>query len=354
MSEEHRWNNRRVGHLPILVALGLALIAMGWRIWPRRALPITDPTWARVQRTGVLRVGLDPSFPPFEYEENGSLVGYDVDLAQELGRRIGAQVQWVTVGFDGLYDGLRADKYDAIVSSLPYDPRLTKDVAYSWVTFNAGQRLVVREGEERIRGVEDLKGKRVAVEWGSAGDMEGRRLEERIGFERVLYLTPREALEALRDGEAEAAIVDGVSAYGFMGEEGGIMVVGLPVTDEPYVIAVRLDSPILLWEINAALRAMEEEGVLEGLRGKWFYSNTLTSTTSSNSTSFSPRLARFVTGTSSRRCRFSSAEIRSTEPSIGPTVAAITGPVASVWVSSNTPWPPRLCTGNSLSGTRLT
>jgi polar amino acid transport system substrate-binding protein len=260
---------RRRREFLILLAL---LLMMG--VVVRVLLPAIrggETTWARIQQEGVLRVGLDPSFPPFEYEEEGSLVGYDVDLAQEVGRRIGLQVQFVPLGFDGLYDGLKAGKYDALISALPYDPRLTQDVAYSWVYFNAGQCLVVREDEGEITRVEDLREKKVAVEWGSAGDVEGRYLEERIGFERVPYLTPREALEALRDGEVEAAIVDAVSAYGFMGEQGGGLVVGLPVTDEPYVIAVRLDSPVLLREINFALRAMEEEGVLEGLEKKWFY-----------------------------------------------------------------------------------
>ena len=268
VDEERGWRGRRVGHLPILVALGL--IVVGWQVWPR-VRPVADPTWTLVQQEGVLRVGLDPSFPPFEYDDGGSLVGYDVDLAWELSRRIGLRVQFVPVGFDGLYDGLRAGKYDAIISALPYDPRLTQDVAYSWVYFNAGQRLVVREGGEEIETMEDLRGKRVAVEWGSAGDAEARRLARRIGFERVPYLTPREALEALRDGEVEVAIVDAVSAYGFMGAEGGVKTVGPPVTDEPYVIAVRPDSPILLREINLALRAMEEEGVLEELVERWLY-----------------------------------------------------------------------------------
>lgn len=255
----------------LLIALALLLV-MG--VAMRVLLPAIrggETTWARLQQEGVLRVGLDPSFPPFEYEEEGSLVGYDVDLARELGHRIGLQVQFVSLGFDGLYDGLKAGKYDAIISALPYDPRLTQDVAYSWVTFNAGQRLVVREDEEEIKRVEDLRGKRVAVEWGSAGDVEGRRLDKRIGFERVPYLTPQEELEALRGGEVEAAIVDAVSAYGFMGAEGGVKMVGLPVTDEPYVIAVRLDSPVLLREINFALKAIEEERVLEELKEKWFY-----------------------------------------------------------------------------------
>ncbi|MFQ6058613.1 MAG: substrate-binding periplasmic protein [Anaerolineae bacterium] len=281
----------RRGELLAVLALLFMTVAAVWIFLP--TIWVGETTWARIQREGVMRVGLDPSFPPFEYEvasarspitiasvgfepaasackEGGSLVGYDVDLAHELGRRFGVRIQFVTVGFDSLYDGLMAGKYEAIISALPYDPRRTEDVAYSWVYFNAGQLLVVREGEMGIARVEDLAGKRVAVEWGSAGDVEGRRLARRIKLELVPRGTPQEALEALKEGAVEAAIVDAVSAYGFIASQGGVKIVGPPVADEPYVIAVRLDSPVLLKEINEALKGMREEGVFEQLQARWF------------------------------------------------------------------------------------
>jgi len=231
-----------------------------------------DETWARIQREGVMRVGMDASWPPFEYvDEDGQIVGFDVDLARELGRRLGVEVEFVNLGFDGLYDALKSGKCDAIISALPYDPMMTKDVAYSHSYFNAGEVLVVRDDEREIDDESDLKGKRVGVEWGSTADMEARRLAERIeGMELALYGTSEEALWALKDGEVEAAIADAVSAYGFIKAEGGVKIVGEPLTDEPYVIAVRLESRILLERINEALGIMKEDGNLDSLVRKWF------------------------------------------------------------------------------------
>jgi len=232
---------------------------------------VQDETWERIQRTGAMRVGMDASFPPFaSVDGEGTIVGFDVDLAHELGRRLAVEVQLVNVAFDGLYDGLRAGKYDAIISALPYDPRLTQDVAYSYAYFNAGQALVVRSEETGIRGIRDLAGRTVAVEWGSSGDLEVRKLARRVELSLVLQRTPQEALQSLVAGQADAAIVDAVSALGFIGAGDGVRIVGGRVTDEPYVIAMPLDSPGLLGAVNDALVEMKEDGFIARLWATWF------------------------------------------------------------------------------------
>jgi len=230
-----------------------------------------DEAWERIQQEGIIWVGLDASWPPFEYvDDDGQIVGFDVDLARELGQRLGVEVEFVNIGFDGLYDALKSGKCDVIISALPYDPMMTKDVAYSHYYFNAGQVLIVRSDERGIEGEGDLRGKRVGVEWGSAGDMEARRLAKRIeGMELVLYRTPEEALRALKDGEVEAAIADAVSTYSFIKAEGEMKIVGEPLTDEPYVIAVRPESQVLLQAINEALVEIKEGGTLARLRERW-------------------------------------------------------------------------------------
>lgn len=259
----------------ILLVIG-SLLFVSLAIWYTlaRSGKGADETWARIQQEGVMRVGTDPSWPPFEYvdESTGQIVGLDVDLAQAIGQRLGVAVEFFNVGFDSLYDALCAGRFDAIISALPYDPLLLGDVAYSISYFNAGQVLVVSESaNQRISEVNDLAGKRLGVEWGSEGDVVGRRLEKEIeGLSLQIYMAPQEVLRALKKGEVEAAIVDAISAYQFIAREGGVQVVGDPLTNELYVIAVRLDSPMLLRAINEALVEIREDGTLERLQGKWF------------------------------------------------------------------------------------
>lgn len=253
----------------LLAALVLvALLTLSIRGVGRRQ---RDETWARIQREGVMRVGLDPSFPPFEVDNAGEIVGYDVDLARALAARWGVEVQLVPISFDSLVDGLLADQYDVIISAYPYDPRLTRDVAYSEPYFNAGQVLVVRDDETAVTGVDDLAGRRLAVEWGSGGDVEARRLAQRMpNLEIVPFETPEAALDGLRTGQADAALADAVSAYGYMGEHAGLRIVGEPITDERYITVVRPDSRQFLKEIDAALTDFRQAGLFDRLRAQWF------------------------------------------------------------------------------------
>lgn len=265
----------RVSKPAFLATLALAAIALAAWFMLARLGREEDETWARIQREGVMRVGMDASWPPFEYidEPTGQIVGLDVDLARAIGQRLGVEVEveFVNVGFDSLYDALYVGRFDAIVSALPYDPMLLGDVAYSISYFNAGQVLVVQADEREISEADDLSGKRLGVEWGSEGDVLGRQLQKKIeGLSLQSYVAPQDVLWALKEGEVEAAIVDAVSAYQFMATEGGVQVVGNPLTDELYVVAVRLDSPLLLKAINEALVELREDSTLERLQEKWF------------------------------------------------------------------------------------
>lgn len=234
--------------------------------------PQRDPTWERIQRQGVMRVGMDASYPPFEVQlEDGSYHGYDVDLAREIGARLGVGVEFVNVHFDGLYDALRAGKFDLIISALPYDQFLTRDVLYSHSYFNAGQVILEREGESSVKSLADLAGRRVGVELGSAGHERLRTLqrERSIALQLVTFTTPEEARDALLNGEVDAVAVDAITAYEFVGRGGVHLVEDILLTDEPYVIAVGLQSPILLEKVNGALVQLREEGVLDALRERW-------------------------------------------------------------------------------------
>lgn len=271
---------RRVSKRTLLVILTLVAIGLAAWLVLARLGGEEDKTWARIQGEGLMRVGIDASWPPFEFiNDDGQIVGLDVDLARAIGQRLGIEVEFINVGFDSLYDALYVGRFDAIISALPYDPLLYGDVAYSISYFNAGQVLVVRSDEteisesanQRISEANDLSGKRLGVEWGSEGDVVGRQLQKKIeDLSLENYMAPQDMLSALKEGQVEAAIVDAVSAYQFMATEGGVRVIGDPLTDELYVIAVRLDSPLLLKVINEALVGMREDGTLEGLQEIWF------------------------------------------------------------------------------------
>jgi ABC-type amino acid transport substrate-binding protein len=239
-----------------------------------------------VQEAGVLRVGLDPSWPPFEYvdPESGEVAGLDVDLARAIGRELGVDVHFVVSGWEGLYGALGAGQFDAILSALPYDPWRTKEARYSISYLNVGPVLVVRgdqasaldpelSSRELVRA---LAGYTVHVEYGSEADVQARRLHTKgAEIEIVTHDTASSALDAARTagaGRAEAAIADNVSARLYLrasSEEDTLQVVGEPLYDELYVIAVHPDAASLQAAIDQALIDLRERGELDVLLERW-------------------------------------------------------------------------------------
>ncbi|MDE0143406.1 MAG: ABC transporter substrate-binding protein [Caldilineaceae bacterium] len=257
---------------PLLWLVGCiaALALAGWLIL-RTGGPAVDGTWLRMQERGSWRVGMDPSFPPFEtLDAEGAPVGYDVDLAREIAAEWGLEAEIVAIGYDSLLDALLVDRVDAVISAFPYNARMTKDVHYSPPYFEAGVRLVVGAGAA-YEEVGDLEGGTVAVEWGSRGDAIARRLQrEGAGFTRLPFESSEKAIEALVSGASNALLIDGVTLRLAQGEGKRIRAVGAVLDEDPYVIAVSIEAPKLQSALLQALAALEEEGRLELLEERWF------------------------------------------------------------------------------------
>ena len=243
--------------------LVLAVLLVGLTACFSRADPI-----ARVQAAGVLRVALDPSFPPFEFvDATDNATGIDVDLGVALAESLGVEAHFVTTTYDGLYDALTVGRADIIISALYPDPTRTRDFVFSTPYFNAGEMLVAPE--HSLTAVpEDLAGRRLAVVFGTDGHMVALGWEERVTPPPVLVLeqSAAEALEALAAGEVEAAVVDGLAARVAARSAPLMMIL---VTDEPYVIAARGADTALIEAFDDTLDVMRGDGTLDLLLERW-------------------------------------------------------------------------------------
>jgi ABC-type amino acid transport substrate-binding protein len=252
--------------LPLLIAHCLLLIML-------TACARSDDTWERIHEVGVLRVGMDASFPPFEYvAADGTLAGFDVDLTRELGQRLGIKVQFVAnLPLDGLYDALEVERVDVVISALVVDPDRMDDFGYSAHYFDAGQVLVIPSASEgAIEEMRDLDGRTLAVEFGAQGDMEARKWARRLADLTVVHHeTAAEAVAAVTAGQADAALVDRVSALMAMGKDDGLTIVEGAVVEELYAVCVHRRSRYLLRAINDALAEMEKDGTMDALRAEW-------------------------------------------------------------------------------------
>lgn len=245
-----------------ILFLSLLLAACG----PREE----DRAWEQVQATGIIRVGMDAAYPPFEdVNEANEIVGFDVDLAREIGNRLGVEVQFVNIPYDGLYDALVTGQADMLVSALVAGWENEAKANFTVPYFNAGEHLVVPTGSDLL-SMDDMAGRTLAVEYGSGGDVEARKWERRLADLTVVrYADPTSALNAVTDGEADAALVDGISARLGAGASEELSVTE-SVTDQLFAIAIGDESDVLLEQVNETLDAMLRDGTVGTLIERWF------------------------------------------------------------------------------------
>lgn len=251
-----------------LAIIALVLVAVGlWFIpvvvaWLDRK---PDEAWARLNQTGVIRFAINPTYMPFDgLGSQGDFFGLDVDIAHELARRLDARAEFVVAGYDSLYDVLRVGQAEATISALPIDPAKFGTWRYSEPYFDPGLVKITRP--PRFPQTSEVS---VAVEYGSDSDAAARYLARRRENLEIKYTqSAADALKAVANGWADAAIVDGVSARQLLPKypELGI---SEQVTRDPYAIALWGESDQLAAEINTQLADMKADGTLQRIVDEW-------------------------------------------------------------------------------------
>jgi len=229
-----------------------------------------EQSWDRIRSSGSLTVGLDPTFPPFEFMEGEQPVGLDVDLIDALVDELDLQTVFRLVSYDGLYDALATGQVDLLISALVVLPERTRDFAFSDSYFDAGEILVVKNDEVRITSMEDVKGRVLGVELGARGHVEAINWSRRLPELKVqTFDSADDALAALTAGQVDASLVDAVSGRLYMSTHPGLRTAGEPVTNEPFVMVVRIEDSVLLDKLNERLTALRQSGQLEQIVGRW-------------------------------------------------------------------------------------
>lgn len=255
----------------VVAGVAVLLAATSLLLW-QTVGTTRDRVWERIQSTGQWRVGMDASFPPFEdLDEAGRPIGFDVDLVRAIAASWGVEAQIEGLGFDGLVDAVQAGRIDSAISALPYQPERTQDVAFSDAYFEAGLVLVTPAGRDAIAGIDQLAGRRLAVEWGSEGDVQARLLRRRFPDLALDPLdTPQAALLAVAEGQADAALVDHISALQFIAGDDRLTIAPQAVVSDPYVVVLPRKAPVLQQRIGEALRILQANGTLDVLVTRWF------------------------------------------------------------------------------------
>lgn len=216
---------------------------------------------------GRIRVATDATYPPFEsVDSSGAIVGFDVDLVRAVAREAGLEVEVINQPFAGILPGLQQGKYDAVVSCLTITPERAREVDFTRPYYDAGQVVAVREGEESIRGLADLKGRTIGVQMGTTGHEAAAKVE---GATVKAFKEIELAYLELLAGRADAVVNDEPPTRIYLKDHPGIRIAGPPFTEEKYGIAVRKGNADLLGKLDAGLAKVVASGEFARLKERW-------------------------------------------------------------------------------------
>jgi polar amino acid transport system substrate-binding protein len=213
---------------------------------------------------GLLTVGSDIPFPPFEYREGGELTGFDVVLVEEMADRLGLRVKWVDTAFDTIFTQLAGGRYDVVASATTITEERKRQVDFTDPYYAAQQSVVVNARRTpTVDSVEALEaGDTVAVQRGTTGEIWAREnLPDGVRI-RGFPEAP-DTYTALEGGNVTAVIFDEPSAVAEAEEREALEVVQALDTGERYGFAVNPRNDELLRALNDALAEIKDDGTYQ-------------------------------------------------------------------------------------------
>ena len=235
--------------------------------------------WNAVTRPGTpvkelfpydeIRIGVDASYPPFAVATADSLFGVDIDLGMALGDKLKLPVRFINMGYDGLYDSLKIDQVDMLISALPIDYSRSSDVLYTVPYFNAGLMLITSNAKPIIT-MEGLSTRSLAFEFGSDANLFARSWLRRIApFKLMPYETPEIALDAVRLGESDAALVDAISGRLYLRQYQAFAAVQSQVSDTLFAVALSTKRVDTWRAVDKALKEMIDAKLVDAILNRW-------------------------------------------------------------------------------------
>lgn len=235
-----------------------------------------DTSEVSLMNNGVLTVGVEIGYPPFEdFAEDGTTpVGYDIDIITEVASRLGLEVNFINTAWDGIFAGIDKN-YDCVCSAVTINAERKKTMLFSDPYINNYQAVVVPTGSDLdIKGFTDLNGMTVAVQKETTSDelMSDYESTGSIDVEIVANEKVTSCFTQLTNGEVDAVVVDSTVADGYVAKEPDKYTIIFKDDSEPeqFGVAMGKENTALQTAINEALKQMEEDGFIEDTYDYWF------------------------------------------------------------------------------------
>jgi polar amino acid transport system substrate-binding protein len=226
---------------------------------------------AAAQTDKPLVVGLDGTFAPHAMPKlGGGVEGFNVDMANEIGRRLGRKVEIVAQEFNGLIPGLNAGKFDFLAAPTTVTPERAKSLLFVEGYLNTDYQFLVKKGGRKVDRLEDLKGQVVSVNKGSAYDSWARQNAGKYGFTAESYGTQADAVQAVLAGRADSNVA-GNTVIAWAAKQNPQLQLGYTIkTGLVWSIPFRKDDVANRNKVEDVVECMKKDGTFAALHEKWF------------------------------------------------------------------------------------
>jgi len=248
---------------------------------PTQAPPTSeDPTWERVRSNGKIVFGTSADYAPFEYyDDNYQIRGFDAALARELGARLGVQIEFKDIAFEGLPTALQIGQVDAAIAAISVTPERQAIMDFSNVYYVGKDMLLARQnsGYPKIDAPSQLAQYRVGVERGSVYRtwIETTLIDTGVmPVDRLFaYEKPEHAIRDLKDNRIDVVVMDRLPAEKYL-QEGGLETIGEDLNAQLLAIALPKGAGTLQAKLNEALTQLQNEGAIAELTTEYLNLDT--------------------------------------------------------------------------------
>ncbi len=211
----------------------------------------------------TLIMGTNAAFPPYEFYEDGVIVGIDAEIAAAICEKLGYDLEILDMDFGGLISAVASGKIDFAMAGMTKTPEREQSVNFT-VTYATGVQSIIVPENSPITCLDDLyaesAGYKIGVQQGTTGDI---YCTDDFGPDNVLqFLTGADAVAALVVGKVDCVIIDNNPAKAFVDANEGLKLLETDYSEEEYAIAIALDNTELLSRIDAALEELIADGTI--------------------------------------------------------------------------------------------
>lgn len=216
---------------------------------------------------GVLRMGTNATFPPYEYvDENNEVAGIDADIAAAIADKLGMELEITDMAFDSLIPALQSDTIDIVLAGMTVDPERAESVNFTDSYATGVQVIIVPEGSD-IASPDDLEGKNIGVQTGTTGDL---YCTDDYGQEFVKQFDNGPlAVAALLNGQVDCVVIDNEPAKNYVAANEGLKILDTAYANEDYAAALAKEDTELYEQVNTAIQELKEDGTIASIIEKY-------------------------------------------------------------------------------------